>query len=107
MIARVGEHAKGNMTAVNIVVNVLAMLLPLVLLAVLWMLMLRARKRRGDALVNDGSSTRAVTVLLVLLVVATVVSGTLGGWSLESVLIPLGWLGTGLAIGLLVWLFRR
>jgi hypothetical protein len=106
MMARVGEHAKGNMTVVNIVVNVLAMLLPLVLLGALWMLTLRARKRRGDALVNHGSSTRAVTVLMVLLVVATVVSG-MGGWSLESVLIPLGWLVTGLAIGLLVWLFRR
>jgi hypothetical protein len=45
--------------------------------------------------------------VIVSFVVATVVSGALGRWSLESVLMPIGWLVTGLVIAIIASPFRR
>jgi MFS family permease len=92
---------------VDLLGTVLAMLLPLVLLAVLLVLSWRWRKWRGEALVNIESRPRAMSFVVVCLVVATVVSGTLGGWSLESLLIPVGWLITGLVIAIIALRLRR
>lgn len=95
------------MWAVGAVGNLLAMLLPLVLLAVLLVLSWRWRKRRGVPLVNIESRTRTLSFVIVCLVVAIVVSGALGGWSLESMLVPVGWLATGLVIAIIALRFRR
>jgi membrane-anchored protein YejM (alkaline phosphatase superfamily) len=95
------------MWTVDVVGSVLAMLLPLVLLAVLLVMSWRWRKRRGGPLVNIESRTRALSFVVVCFVIATLVSGALGGWSLESLLIPVGWLVTGLVIAIIALRFRR
>ena len=87
--------------------NVLAMLLPLVLLAALLVLSWRWRRRRGKARVNIESRTLALSFVIVCMGVATVVSGALGGWSLGSLLMPVGWLVTGLVIATIALRFRR
>ena len=87
--------------------EVIAMLLPLVLLAVLWVLAWRWRKRRGAAPINLDTRPRQATFVIVIGVVAAVGSGALGGWSLESLLMPVGWLLTGLVVALIALRFRR
>jgi hypothetical protein len=88
------------MCAVDDVGTVLAELLPLVLVALLLILSLRWRKRRGDAPVHveSWSRRRSVTALMVVIAVAAAISGAVGGWSLESLLMPVGWLVTAVAL---------
>jgi 4-hydroxybenzoate polyprenyltransferase len=83
----------------------LAALLPFALAGLVLILSLRWREKRSETPTSTrakpGSRTRAVALLVAILLVAAVLSGWIGGWSLESLLMPVGWLVTGLTLFLL------
>jgi len=93
------------MCAVDTVGAVLATLLPFMAVGLVLFLLLRWRKQRSETpnppITKPGSRTRAVTFLMAILLVTVALSGWMGGWSLESLLMPVGWLVTGLALFLL------
>ena len=89
---------------VDLVTGVVVTLLPVALIALLLILSLRWRKRRetaASATVEPWPRTRSIGFLVVVLVVASLLAGALDGWSLDTLLLPVGWLVTGLALVLL------
>ena len=99
------------MYAVDTVGVVLATVLPFVVAGLVVFLSLRWRKQRSETptppRAKPWSRTRAVTFLTAILLVTVALSGWTGAWSLESLLMPVGWLVTGLVLFLLDRLLDR
>lgn len=84
---------------------VLAALLPFVVLGLgfhfVWRWWKRRRQPPIPTTAEQGLKLAGAAFVVTILLVTVAVSGWRGGWSLESLLMPLGWVVSGLALFLL------
>lgn len=91
------------MRGVNTMGAVVAALLPFLVVGLSVFGLFRWQRQRASGSATPVSSTpvsrvRALTFLGLVLVVSVVLSGSMSGWALESLFMPVGWLATGLAL---------